>query len=203
MDYICYIQAAFRIRYFFLRIRIRPKNQKRIPGKPTSISHKANCLEAIFDRKTVIITRIRIRHLWNSGSDPGKSTSISHKANCLEAIFDRKTIIITRIRIRIRNTVYRIDSRKSGRISGKDTCQISWLILVFMDDFKSRWTSMEARKCNCLIILLCFVFLFFIELLHFNYSLSGLCYYLSPPESLGSFLTDPIHAFLYIFFMLG
>ena len=38
------------------------------PGKSTSISHKANCLEAIFDRKTIIITRIRIRHLWNSGS---------------------------------------------------------------------------------------------------------------------------------------
>ena len=31
----------------------------------------------------------------------------------------------------------------------------------------------------------------------------GLCYYLSPPESLGSVLVDPIHAVLYIFFMLG
>lgn len=31
----------------------------------------------------------------------------------------------------------------------------------------------------------------------------GLCYYLSPPESLGHILEDPIHAFLYIVFMLG
>ena len=42
--------------------------------------------------------------------------------------------------------------------------------------------------------------LIFILFDNFN---SGLCYYLSPPESLGSMLTDPIHAFLYIFFMLG
>ncbi len=39
-----------------------------------------------------------------------------------------------------------------------------------------------------------FVFVFFIL---------GLCYYLSPPESLGSMLVDPVHAVLYIFFMLG
>ena len=31
----------------------------------------------------------------------------------------------------------------------------------------------------------------------------GLCYYLSPPESLGSVIVDPIHAVLYISFMLG
>merc|ERR1712121_226502 len=35
------------------------------------------------------------------------------------------------------------------------------------------------------------------------YPIGGLCYYLSPPETLGSILTDPIHAFFYIFFMLG
>merc|ERR1711992_470651 len=35
------------------------------------------------------------------------------------------------------------------------------------------------------------------------YPIGGLCYYLSPPETLGSVLTDPIHAILYIFFMLG
>merc|ERR1712071_543996 len=31
----------------------------------------------------------------------------------------------------------------------------------------------------------------------------GLCYYLSPPESLGHIGEGPIHAVLYIFFMLG
>ena len=35
------------------------------------------------------------------------------------------------------------------------------------------------------------------------YPIGGLCYYLSPPETLGSILTDPIHAILYITFMLG
>ncbi|XP_027858489.1 protein transport protein Sec61 subunit alpha-like isoform X1 [Xiphophorus couchianus] len=31
----------------------------------------------------------------------------------------------------------------------------------------------------------------------------GLCYYLSPPESFGSVLEDPVHALIYIFFILG
>jgi len=35
------------------------------------------------------------------------------------------------------------------------------------------------------------------------YPIGGLCYYFSPPETLGSILTDPIHAILYITFMLG
>lgn len=35
------------------------------------------------------------------------------------------------------------------------------------------------------------------------YPVGGLCYYLSPPENLGHILEDPIHAILYIFFMLG
>merc|ERR1711928_251110 len=35
------------------------------------------------------------------------------------------------------------------------------------------------------------------------YPIGGLCYYLSPPDTLGSILTDPIHAILYIVFMLG
>ena len=35
------------------------------------------------------------------------------------------------------------------------------------------------------------------------YPIGGLCYYLSPPESLGQIATDPIHAVLYICFMLG
>merc|ERR1712112_391043 len=35
------------------------------------------------------------------------------------------------------------------------------------------------------------------------YPVAGLCYYLSPPESAGAILTDPIHALLYISFMLG
>lgn len=35
------------------------------------------------------------------------------------------------------------------------------------------------------------------------YPVGGLCYYFSPPEALGHVLEDPIHAVLYIFFMLG
>lgn len=35
------------------------------------------------------------------------------------------------------------------------------------------------------------------------YPVGGLCYYLSPPESFGSVLDDPVHAVIYIFFMLG
>jgi protein transport protein SEC61 subunit alpha len=35
------------------------------------------------------------------------------------------------------------------------------------------------------------------------YPIAGLCYYLSPPETLGHILEDPLHAVLYIFFMLG
>ena len=33
--------------------------------------------------------------------------------------------------------------------------------------------------------------------------MGGLCYYLSPPESFGSVLDDPVHAVIYIVFMLG
>lgn len=36
-----------------------------------------------------------------------------------------------------------------------------------------------------------------------SYPIGGLCYYLSPPESLGQLTTDPVHALLYIVFMLG
>ena len=36
-----------------------------------------------------------------------------------------------------------------------------------------------------------------------SYPIGGLCYYLSPPESLGHIGEDPIHAILYIVFMLG
>ena len=36
-----------------------------------------------------------------------------------------------------------------------------------------------------------------------GFPIGGLCYYLSPPDTLGSVLTDPIHAILYITFMLG
>lgn len=36
-----------------------------------------------------------------------------------------------------------------------------------------------------------------------SYPIGGLCYYLSPPESVGHILEDPIHALLYIIFMLG
>lgn len=35
------------------------------------------------------------------------------------------------------------------------------------------------------------------------YPIGGLCYYLSPPETLSHILEDPIHAILYIAFMLG
>ena len=35
------------------------------------------------------------------------------------------------------------------------------------------------------------------------YPVGGLCYYLSPPENLGHIAEDPIHAVLYIVFMLG
>ena len=35
------------------------------------------------------------------------------------------------------------------------------------------------------------------------YPIGGLCYYLSPPETLAAMFTDPIHAILYITFMLG
>ena len=36
-----------------------------------------------------------------------------------------------------------------------------------------------------------------------SYPVGGLCYYMSPPESLGHIVEDPIHAILYIVFMLG
>lgn len=36
-----------------------------------------------------------------------------------------------------------------------------------------------------------------------SYPIGGLCYYLSPPESFGTMVSDPIHAVLYIVFMLG
>lgn len=36
-----------------------------------------------------------------------------------------------------------------------------------------------------------------------SYPTGGICYYLSPPESLGNVLEDPIHCFTYIVFMLG
>jgi len=36
-----------------------------------------------------------------------------------------------------------------------------------------------------------------------SYPIGGLCYYLSPPESFGAMMSDPIHAVLYIIFMLG
>lgn len=35
------------------------------------------------------------------------------------------------------------------------------------------------------------------------YPVGGLCYYFSPPESLSHVAHDPVHALLYIFFMLG
>ena len=35
------------------------------------------------------------------------------------------------------------------------------------------------------------------------YPVGGLCYFLSPPETLSAMVTDPIHAILYITFMLG
>merc|ERR1712223_1858652 len=36
-----------------------------------------------------------------------------------------------------------------------------------------------------------------------SYPIGGLCYYLSPPEFFGAMISDPIHAVLYIVFMLG
>jgi len=36
-----------------------------------------------------------------------------------------------------------------------------------------------------------------------SYPVGGLCYYMSPPESLGHIGEDPIHACIYICFMLG
>lgn len=36
-----------------------------------------------------------------------------------------------------------------------------------------------------------------------SYPIGGLCYYLSPPETLSHVAEDPIHAVLYIIFMLG
>lgn len=36
-----------------------------------------------------------------------------------------------------------------------------------------------------------------------SYPVGGLCYYFSPPESFQSMLDDPVHAVLYIVFMLG
>ena len=36
-----------------------------------------------------------------------------------------------------------------------------------------------------------------------SYPIGGLCYYLSPPETLRHFAEDPIHGILYIIFMLG
>ena len=36
-----------------------------------------------------------------------------------------------------------------------------------------------------------------------SYPIGGLCYYLSPPESISRVIDDPVHAILYITFMLG
>ncbi|RXM27840.1 putative 2-oxoglutarate dehydrogenase E1 component DHKTD1, mitochondrial [Acipenser ruthenus] len=36
-----------------------------------------------------------------------------------------------------------------------------------------------------------------------SYPVGGLCYYLSPPESMGAIFEDPIHVIIYIIFMLG
>lgn len=36
-----------------------------------------------------------------------------------------------------------------------------------------------------------------------SYPTGGLCYYMSPPENFVHMLSDPIHAVLYIVFMLG
>ena len=36
-----------------------------------------------------------------------------------------------------------------------------------------------------------------------SYPSGGLCYYLSPPETFGHVIIDPIHAVIYITFMLG
>lgn len=36
-----------------------------------------------------------------------------------------------------------------------------------------------------------------------SYPIGGLCYYMSPPETVGHIIEDPVHACIYIFFMLG
>ncbi len=36
-----------------------------------------------------------------------------------------------------------------------------------------------------------------------SFPVGGLCYYLSPPENIGHVVTDPVHAVIYISFMLG
>lgn len=36
-----------------------------------------------------------------------------------------------------------------------------------------------------------------------SYPVGGLCYYLSPPENVSHVIEDPIHAIIYITFMLG
>lgn len=36
-----------------------------------------------------------------------------------------------------------------------------------------------------------------------SYPIGGLCYYMSPPESLGHIVDNPFHAFVYVCFMLG
>lgn len=36
-----------------------------------------------------------------------------------------------------------------------------------------------------------------------SYPHGGLCYYLSPPENVGHVIEDPVHAIVYITFMLG
>ena len=36
-----------------------------------------------------------------------------------------------------------------------------------------------------------------------SYPTGGICYYLSPPETLSQIGTDPVHAMVYIIFMLG
>ena len=36
-----------------------------------------------------------------------------------------------------------------------------------------------------------------------SYPIGGLCYYMSPPETVSHIIQDPIHAVLYIIFMLG
>ena len=36
-----------------------------------------------------------------------------------------------------------------------------------------------------------------------SYPVGGLCYYLSPTESINRIITDPVHAVFYIVFMLG
>nr|3J7R_1 Chain 1, Sec61 alpha subunit [Sus scrofa] len=41
------------------------------------------------------------------------------------------------------------------------------------------------------------------QMLSARFPVGGLCHYLSPPESFGSVLEDPVHAVVYIVFMLG